>query len=78
MRSRWEKLQAKATGNSRLVADCILSELYHSLGQKKEWQEAVARLKSAPAGNGILPREGEVGKAILTLRRQMQELMQWR
>jgi len=78
MRSRWEKLQAKATGNSRLVADFVLSGLYHSLGQKKEWQEAVARLKSGPAGNGVLPREGEVGKAIVTLRRQIQELMQRR
>jgi hypothetical protein len=78
MRSHWEKLQAKANGASRPLVDFVLSGLYHSLGQEKEWQAAAARLKNGPVGNAILPREGEAGKAIVALRTQMQALLQRR
>jgi hypothetical protein len=76
MKSRWERLYAKANSGSRPLLDLVLRGIYQALGQDKERQEAAARLKSRPAS--FLPVEDDMGKAILTIHTQMRSLLQRR
>jgi len=75
---RWEKLNARASGRGRTFVDLVLCGLYKSLGREKKWQEAAARLKNEPAGNRVLPMDGEIGQAIVALRGQIQALLERR
>ena len=65
-----------ASGRRSLLA--CHDGLYRVLGQEKEQRAAAARLKYRPAGSVDLPAEGEMGKAIVTLHKQMQDLLQRR
>jgi Tol biopolymer transport system component len=77
MKPRWEKLQAKANDGNRSQFDVVLHGLYQALGREKERQEVAARLKNRPAGS-LLPVDSEVGKGIVTLHKQMRDLLQRR
>jgi Tol biopolymer transport system component len=78
MRSRWEKLQAKANDRSRPLLDLVLHGLYQALGREQKRQEAAARLKNPPAESVVLPADGELGKAIVALHTQMRDLLRRR
>ena len=78
MLGHWEKLNAKTSSRGGPLVNLILCGLYKSLGREKEWHEAASRLKSEPAGNRVLPVDGEIGQAIVILRGQMQALLERR
>ena len=78
MHPRWEAERARANDMSRPLFDLVLRGLYRALGQEKDRQVAAARLKDGHVGNMVLPEEGEMDKAIVTLHNQMQELLQRR
>jgi hypothetical protein len=78
MLTRWEKLRAKASGGSRTLVDFVLCGLYKSLGREKERKEASARLKNQAPGSVVVPMDDDIGKAIVTMHTEMQDLPQRR
>ena len=65
-----------ASGRRSLLA--CHDGLYRALGQEKEQRATAARLKNRSPDTVVLPVDGELGKAIITLHTQMQNLLRQR